>query len=147
MAGNENPLVSFHFALEFQGKVAGYFTEISGVGSEHEVVELKAVDSKGREVVQKVPGRLKWNDITLKRGVTKEMDLWNWRKEIEDGKVDNSRRNGSIVMFDQTLKEVARWNFERAWPTKVSGPTFQADSNAFGIEEMTLTYEYITRIK
>lgn len=145
MANGENPLVSFHFAIEVQGKISGYFTEISGLGSEHEVVELKAVDAKGREIVQKVPGRLKWNDITLKRGITKEMDLWNWRKLVEDGKVDEARHDGSIIMFDQKLQEVARWNFERAWPTKVTGPSLQSDSNSFGIEEITITYEYIVR--
>ncbi len=37
----ENPLVGFHFALEVGGKVTGYFTEISGLGSETEVTEHK----------------------------------------------------------------------------------------------------------
>lgn len=142
-----DPLISFHFAIEVQGKVSGYFTEVGGLGSEHEVIEHKIVDTKGREIVQKIPGRMKWQDITLKRGITKEMDLWKWRKQVEDGDVEGARRNGSIVMFDQSLKEVARWNFERAWPTKVTGPSLQADSNAFGVEEMTLVHEGIIRIK
>jgi phage tail-like protein len=144
---DSDPLISFHFAIEMQGKVSGFFTECGGLGSEHEVIEHKIVDTKGREVVQKLPGRMKWQDITLKRGITKEMDIWKWRKQVEDGDVEGARRNGSIVMFDQGLKEVARWNFERAWPTKCTGPSLQADSNAFGVEELTLTHEGLTRIK
>lgn len=144
---DSDPLVSFHFAIEMQGQVKGYFTECGGLGSEHEVIEHKIVDTKGREVVQKIPGRLKWQDISLKRGITKEMDIWKWRKTVEDGDVEGARRNGSIVMFDQNLKEVARWNFERAWPTKVTGPQLQSDSNAFGVEEMTITHEGLTRVK
>jgi phage tail-like protein len=146
-ARDSDPLISFHFAIEVQGKISGFFTECGGLGSEHEVIEHKIVDTKGREIVQKLPGRMKWQDITLKRGITKEMDIWKWRKQVEDGDVEGARRNGSIVMFDQGLKEVARWNFERGWPTKVTGPSLQADSNAFGVEEMTIVHEGITRIK
>lgn len=147
MARDTDPLVSFHFAIEVQGQITGFFTECSGLGSEHEIIEHKVVDERGRELIQKVPGRMKWQDISLKRGITGQMDVWEWRKMVEDGDVEGARRNGSIVMFDQELKEVARWNFERAWPTKVTGPSLQADSNAFGIEEMTITHEGLTRVK
>lgn len=143
---DSDPLVSFHFAIEVQDEIAGMFTECSGLGSEHEVIEHKVVDGNGRDIIQKIPGRLKWQDITLKRGISSTMDIWDWRKTVEDGDVEGARRNGSIVMFDQSLQEVARWNFERAWPTKVSGPQLQSDSNAFGVEEMTITHEGITRV-
>jgi len=146
-ARETDPLVSFHFAIEIQGQVTGYFTECSGLGSETEVIEHKVVDPQGREFIQKLPGRMKWQDISLKRGITQQMDIWQWRKQVEDGNVEGARKNGSIVMFDQSLKEVARWNFERAWPTKVSGPQLQSDSNAFGIEELTITHEFLERVK
>jgi hypothetical protein len=38
MARDTDPLVGFHFQLDLGGVVAGYFTEISGLGSENEVV-------------------------------------------------------------------------------------------------------------
>ncbi len=142
----ELPLVGFHFAIDIQGVIKGFFTECSGLGSEHEVIEHKVVTEQGMEVVNKIPGRMKWEDITLKRGITSNMDVWNWRKDVEDGNVDKARRDGSVIMFDQQLKEVARWNFERAWPVKVSGPSPKADSNEIGIEEMVITYEYIERV-
>lgn len=144
--GNGDPLVGFHYAVEIQGMVTGYFTECSGLGSEHETIENKVVDDKGNEVVQKIPGRLKWQDITLKRGITHNMDIWDWRKMVEDGEVEDARSNGSIVMFDHELNEVARWNFERAWPIKVSGPSVKADSNEIGIEELSITHEGLWRV-
>ena len=146
MAGRD-PLVGFHYAIEVQGVVTGYFTECSGIGSEHELIEHKVIDSKGREEVHKIPGRLKWQDVTLKRGITNNMDIWDWREQVVQGQVDDARRNGSIVMFDQSLSEVARWNFERAWPLKVSGPSMKADSNEFGIEELVITHEGLYREK
>jgi phage tail-like protein len=146
MPEREDPLVGFHFAVDIQGAVTGYFTECSGLGSEHETIEHKIVTEKGQEVVMKLPGRLKWGDITLKRGITSNMDIWDWRKQVEDGNVEAARRDGSIVMYDQSLTEVARWNFERAWPVKVSGPSPKADGNEIGIEELTIAHEYIARV-
>jgi phage tail-like protein len=143
----ELPLVGFHFAIDIAGVINGYFTECSGLGSEHEVIEHKVVTEKGNEVVLKIPGRLKWENITLKRGITKNMDIWKWRKQVESGHVDDARRDGSVIMFDQQLNEVARWNFLRAWPVKVTGPQPKSDSNEIGVEELTIAHEYIERVK
>lgn len=143
----EDPLVGFHFMLDVQGTVQGYFTEVSGIGSETEVAEQKVVNKEGIQIVLKVPGRLKWGDITLKRGLTSNLEIWNWRKLVEDGNVKGARKNGSIVMYDQSLKAIAQWDFKNAWPSKVSGPSPKSDSNELTVEELTLVHEYITRIK
>jgi phage tail-like protein len=141
----EDPIIGFHFALDVQGVIKGYFTEVAGIGSETEVAEQKVVNEKGIQVVLKVPGRLKWGDITLKRGLTSNMDLWKWRKLVEDGDVKSSRKNGSIIMFDQSLKPVAQWDFKNAWPSKISGPNPKSDSNELQVEEITIVHEYIAR--
>ena len=143
----EDPLVGFHFALDLQGTVSGYFTECSGIGSETETTESKIVNDKGVQVVLKVPGRLKWGDITLKRGITSDMQIWKWRKMVEDGDVKGARKNGSIIMFDQALTPVAQWDFKNAWPSKVSGPSPKSDSNEIALEELTVVHEYIVRTK
>ena len=142
----EDPLVGFHFAVDIQGQVTGYFTECSGLGSEHEVIEHKVVNEAGVEVVMKIPGRLKWENIVLKRGITSNMDIWEWRKKVEDGNVTDARADGSIIMYDQTLSEVARWNFQSGWPLKVTGPSVKSDSNEIGVEELTISHEYIERV-
>jgi len=49
-------------------------------------------------------------------------------------------------MFDQELKEKARWNFVNGWPTKISGPSPKADSNEIGVEELVVAHELITRV-
>ncbi len=146
-SGREDPLLGFNFAIDVGGAVKGYFTEVGGLGSENEIVEQKVVNDKGVEVILKIPGRLKWGDITLKRGITPNMDLWNWRKQVEDGQVKEARKNGSIVMYDRELKEAARWNFINAWPSKISGPTPKSDGNEIGVEEMTIVHEFIQRVK
>ena len=140
-----DPMVGFNFELKVDGKLTGYFTEVSGISSETEVTEHKIVGNGDKEAVRKVPGRLKWGDITLKRGITANMDMWKWRQEVVEGKIGSARSNGSIVMYDQSGVAVAQWDFEAAWPSKISGPSLNSESSAVGVEELTMVCEGFTR--
>jgi phage tail-like protein len=141
----EDPLLGFNFLLELEGAIAGYFTECSGIGSEHEITEHKVVDKQGHEVVRKIPGRLKWQDISLKRGITSDMQIWKWRDDVVKGDVKTARKNISITMLDRTYSPVAIWHFSNAWPSKVTGPSLKADDNSFGVEEVTIVHEGMYR--
>ncbi len=138
----KDPVVSSWFGVEFQGQVVGAFRECTGMGSENEVVEYKASGPKGEFIIKKVPGRMKWNNITLKRGITDAMDMWKWRKMVEEGNIEGARRNGSIAMYNQAGVEIARWDFVNAWPSKLNGPTANANNNEVGIEELEITHGY-----
>ena len=140
-----DPLIGFNFRLEIEGKLTGYFMEVGGIGSENEVVEHKVVNDKGQEIVQKIPGRLKWQDVTLKRGITDSMEIWTWRKKVEEGKMGGARTNCSIIMMDRDYTDVARWDLTNAWPSKVTGPSVKSDSNEYGVEELTIVHEGMVR--
>ncbi len=140
----EDPLLGFNFMLEV-GDLKGYFTECSGVGSEHEIVEQKVVDANGHEVVRKIPGRLKWQDISLKRGITSDMQIWQWRDIVVKGDMKSARKPATITMLDRNYSPVAVWHFTNAWPSKVTGPSFKADDNSFGIEEVSIVHEGMYR--
>jgi phage tail-like protein len=137
----KDPLVSAWFGLEFQGQVTGAFRECTGLGSENEVVEYKASGPKGEQVIKKVPGRLKWNNITLKRGITDSMDMWKWRKLVEEGKMTEARKNGTVTMFNQKGDPIAKWDFFNAWPSKLNGPGANAANNEVAVEELEITHE------
>lgn len=146
--------VGTHYGLEIQGVVTGFFSEAYNIGSEHEIVEQKTLKQTPRGnqyVVIKIPGKLKFSDITLKRGTTNNMDLWKWRKMVEDGQVNSARRDGSLVMYDSALKEIARWNFLRAWPSKLIGNPVDASatspSGSMAIESVTIAVEWLERKK
>jgi phage tail-like protein len=142
-----DPAIGFSFSLDVQGVVTGYFTDVSGLGSETEIVEHKITDGSGRDVIQKIPGRTKYTDVTLKRGVTSQMDLWEWRKKVEDGDIVGARKNATITMYDQSLSAIAKWNIENAWPTKVSGPTMSSEGSTVTVEEVSITFEHMVREK
>jgi phage tail-like protein len=142
-----DPLVGFNYALSVEGAITGYFTEVSGIGSENEIVEHKVVDEKGRESVQKIPGRLKWSDVTLKRGITSSMEMWNWRKMVEDGNVAGARKNFSIMMFNQNYAVVAQWDFINGWPSKIEAPAATSTATDYAVESITIAHEGMRRVQ
>ena len=140
----EDPLINFNFGLECEGRMAGYFTSVSGIGSESEVVEHKVVDEKGNEITRKIPGRLLWLDITLKRGITSNLEIWQWRQLVNDGNINEARKNCSIMALDQEGQAIARWNIINAWPMRVSGPVANSSSEIM-VEELVLVHEGMER--
>jgi phage tail-like protein len=62
---------------------------------------------------------------------------------VIDGKTE--RKNGSIVLLDETGAEKIRWNFANGWPTKWTGPSFNATSTAVAIEMLEITHEELQR--
>jgi phage tail-like protein len=147
MAEREDPLVAFKFGLEIEGKLTGYFTQVSGIGSETEVVQQKVVNSEtGETIIRQIPGRLTWTPVSLKRGVTSSVDIWQWRQMVVDGKIDEARTNCSVIAYSQDNEEIARWNFENAWPSKVIGPDMDAGSTDYMVEDVTIVHEGVERV-
>jgi phage tail-like protein len=147
MSATADPLVGFSYGIEVGGTITGYFTECEGLGSTTAVVDHKVVTDDGKDLIKKIPGRLEWGDIVLTRGITANMDFWTWRKQVEDGKVAEARKNGSIIMYDQTNTEVARWNFVNGWPSKLDGPSLSSEGNEVSVESLTIVHEGIVREK
>jgi phage tail-like protein len=147
MADREDPLVAFKFGLEIEGKLSGFFTNVGGIGSETEVIAQKVVNSTtGETIIYQVPGRLTWTPVTLKRGVTSTMDIWKWRQQVVEGKVDAARTNCSIVAYNQENTEIARWNFTNAWPSKVVGPEMDSGGVNYMVEDVTIVHEGVIRV-
>lgn len=138
-------LTTFSFHVELDGVDIGAFKEASGIESKTEIVEYKEATKSGKMIIRKQPGAMSWSDITLKRRIDNSTELWDWRREVENGSIDTARRNGSIVLYDSTNSEVARWNFESGWPSKWKGADLDANSDSIAVEEVSITHEGLTR--
>ncbi len=139
-----DPLLSFQFSIEVDG-LTGYFIEMTGLGPENEVVEHK-ITLKGKDTeIELLPGRTTLDTVTLKRGITNNMDFWTWREVVIAGKVTEARKAGTITMYDRAGNPAAKWSFHNGWPSKVSGPELKTDSNDYGVEEIAIVVEGITR--
>jgi phage tail-like protein len=134
------------FGVEIDSVVLALFQDCSGLGSSNEIVEIKQSNPQGQVIVQKMPGQLKWTDITLKKSLTDDTALANWRKEVEEGHYDTMRRNGSIVIYDPQMTEVARWNFINGWPSEWKGSELSAGADEVMTEEVTICHEGLARV-
>jgi len=147
MAANDQQTAGAHyFTINLGGaEAAGFFKEVAGIGSEHEVITHTTSDQKGKPLVQKYPGQLKWNNITLKRGVDSKQDLWKWRQQVIDGQIDDARKDGTIEVLDWTGSPIVTYQFVRAWPCKYSAPGLTAGGNEVMVEEIEIAHEGLTR--
>ena len=143
---NEDLSGTYYFTLNLGGaEAAGYFKECTGLTSEHQVVEHTAADANGKSLVQKFPGQVKWSNITLKRGIDTKNELWQWRKDIVDGKINTSRKDGTISVVDWEGNAVMTFKFIRAWPCRYSAPGLHSGGNEILVEELELAHEGFER--
>lgn len=137
MATRVDPYKNFRFRVEIDGIQPASFAECAGLGSEIEVVEYR--EGSDPSAVRKLPGTVTYPDIVLRWGVTDSRELYNWHLGIINGNLQ--RKNGSVVLLDDSGQERIRWNFFQAWPSKWVGPTLNARSDDVAIETLVLTCE------
>jgi phage tail-like protein len=137
-APNRNdPYKAFNFLVEIDGIQVAGFTECTGLSTETDVIEYR--EGSDRRGIRKIPGLTKFSNITLKRGLTRSRDLWNWRKAVINGGVD--RRSGAIVVLGDDHAPVGRFEFREGWPSKWEGPRFNAKSSEIAIETLEIAHE------
>ena len=136
-----DPYRGFNFLVEIDNITEAGFQECSGEDTATDPVDYR--EGTDPNHVRKLTGLNKYGAITLNRGITDSETLWEWRQNIVDGNID--RRNISIVLLDEARQEKWRWNLSRAWPSKWTGPTFNATSNDVAIEQLEITHEELTK--
>lgn len=136
-----DPYKGFNFRVEMDGIQQAGFQEVSGLDASTDAQDYR--EGTDPNHVRKVPGLNKYSAITLKRGITDSDELWKWRLTAIDGKVE--RKNGSIVLLDDTGSEKLRWNFVNAWPSKWTGPSLNSTSSAVAVESLELTHEEVKK--
>jgi phage tail-like protein len=136
-AQRHDPYKAFNFRVEIDGVARAAFREVGGLESETAVIEYRV----GGEptTVRKLPGLTKYANIVLRRGITQDAELWNWRQTVVQGNVD--RRNGSVILLDDDGTEVLRWNFFHGWIAKWEGPALNAQANEVAIETIEIAHE------
>ena len=133
---------TFRYAIEIEGIGEAIFTECTLPPLEIDILEQKEGGYNGG--VHLLPGRVKPGRITLKHGVAESNELLRWYRDVVNGKVKDSERNMSVVMYDSMLEEVVRLNFERAYPVKWTGPALKTADNTIAIETLELAFAMVT---
>lgn len=134
-----DPFAALRFHVEIEGIEEAAFTECSGLQAETEVFTYE--EGGLNNTVHQLPGRSKFSNVTLKRGVASSNELWDWYYKVIMGTVE--RKNVSLVLYACDYSEVMRWNLANAFPVKWVGPNFRSDDNTALVETLELAHEGI----
>jgi phage tail-like protein len=132
----DGPYPNFRFRVEIDGIIQAGFCEVIMPEATLDVIQFE----EGRK--SKVS--TEYGRLVLKWGVTGNMELHNWFKSASDGKL--VRKNLSIILLDSRMEDVARWNFENAWPVMYYVSAFDAMGSEVVIETLEVEFERMERV-
>ena len=132
----KDPFKSFSFLVEIDGVAAATFRSVSGLAAEAEVIEFREY---GGSHSIKLPGRIRYPNVILRRGLTTSRDLWDWWETVRDGAIQ--RRTVLIALLDDAGQTVLRWRLNQAWPAKWELSELDAGKNEIAIETLELAHE------
>ncbi len=135
------PSLVFHFAVEWGGSSVS-FTEVSGLTQELQAVDYRTGDQQEYSML-KMPGMRKYNNITMKRGITsKDNEFFLWLNTVKLNDIE--RRTITIKLLNEKHDPVMVWIAHNAFPVKVEGPGLKASGNEVAIESIELAHEGLT---
>ena len=146
----EAPFTAFNFSVEITKGEDGAllcsaaFSECDGLEMTMEVKTIREGGNNGSQI--RLAGPASYGQLTLKRGITPNLDLWDWFAEtIGDPRL---RAEADIVLMAPDGKtERARFHLTRCIPVKLKAPPFNAKDGGVAIEECQILYQAMRRIE
>lgn len=136
-------VTSATFLFEVDGVEIGRFMEVGGLQVDIETADV--VEGGENSFVHKLPGRMTWPNITLKRGITQNDSLLAWLNRSSGEQFAKSgnklaRSTAAITLLGPGGGRLRAWEFEGAFPVKWTGPSFAAVSTDVPTEELELAH-------
>ena len=141
------PFTSFSFAVEINVEGVAKqvcdaaFSECDGLEMSMDVKTIREGGNNGRQI--RLTGPLTFGQVTMKRGMTSNLELWDWFNLML---TDQSlRADAEVVIFAADGEtERARFQLSRCVPVKLKSPPLNAKDGAVAIEELQIAYEKLT---
>ena len=135
----DNPYPNFNFVVDIgasDGELG--FAEAEIPAAEIDVIEYREGNDPPT-AVRKLPGRVRYGNVVLRRGIDGGLSAWEWFRAVRDG--DLERRDITITLLDETRSPVLRWRLRRAFPVKLEAGDLNAQGNEVVIETLELTHD------
>lgn len=131
------------FLVEVDGLEIGRFTEVSGLQVE---VGVETVAEGGQNgFVHKLPSRMTWPNLVLRRGLTQTDNLLQWLgRSSGDGfagagnKV--TRSTAAVTLVSTAGTRLRSWEVDGAFPVRWKGPEFAVASSDMAMEELEIAH-------
>ncbi len=143
------PPVSFRFTVDF--RIDGMlipdtaFQEVSGLAAE---LSVETIPEGGENrFVHRVPGRAKYPNLVLKRGLVSDSRLIEWFEDSVASLQIQPADNLTVSLLNEAGVPVLSWSFVAAWPVKWSVSNLNAQTNAIAVDTLELAYQNFTTIR
>ena len=110
-------------------------------------MEPKTVREGGNNLQQiHLPGMVTYGQLTLKRGMTANLDLWKWFKVAAGGAGQGrgTTASGLVTLRDGAGTPKLRFNLTDCLPVKIKAPALSGKDGIIAVEEMQLAYASFT---
>lgn len=135
-------VTEMRFLVELPGANLGTFREISGIGVEVETMDY--FEGGNNERVHRLPTRLKFQNIVLKRGVTHHAALLEWFNKTRASGVQKNWGVVKVTLMGPGGETVRVWSFADAYPVKWTGPSLNATSSQVASETLEIAHAGMT---
>jgi phage tail-like protein len=144
MPDRHGPYRNVRFLLEIDGITRAGFSTASIPENSTEVTEYR--EGNDPPTVRKLWNLNDYGTLTLESGTTDDsIELFEWRKAVENGKVEDARRSIAVVVLDEEGSTGPRWEFKNAWPTNYDAPDLDATGGDVAIESIEIAHEGMER--
>ena len=117
------------------------FQTVSGLSVEYDLEEYK--EGGENRFVHKLPGRTKYADLVLKRGMLTDSEVIQWcLKAFRDREFKPADLN--VILLNEKGEPLRTWKVAHAIPKKWLVSDLNANENALVIETLELSYRYFT---
>jgi phage tail-like protein len=132
-----NPAQANRFKVTIDNCPIGSFQKCEGLKATYDVKEYE--EGGQNNFVHRIPGRMKYENITLTRNVSEEsLGLQTW---FAGFKAAVKRSTGRITAMDAGGKEVVTWNMAGVFPVSWSASAMDAKGNDVMTEQLVLSHE------
>lgn len=138
---------NFHVEIEVPGVSTSVcraaFAECEGLEMSMQVKTIREGGNNTRQI--HLSGPASYGQVTLRRGMTPNFDLWDWFDHVQHDQGRGVRADAEIVMLAADgRREQVRFLLERCVPVRVRAPALNATDGLVAIEEVQLAYERLS---
>jgi phage tail-like protein len=132
-------LSAVRFELTIDGHSLASFSELVGISS-------TATVPSSPSSVSAVGAPLGSPTVTLRRGMTRNIEIAAWHELVILGDVTAARRSVSLTAYDIGGRPVARYHLTDAYPSKLEITTLKAGASEVLMETVTMTCAFVQRV-
>jgi phage tail-like protein len=143
-----DPYKNFKFRVKWDGKYVAGVSSVSPLLRITEVISYRSGSQPS--LIREVPGRTRFEPITLERGVTHDTEFEEWANKVwrlgaglgSEVALANYRKDIIIELLNEAGQVVKAYLVYRCWPSEYQAlPQLDANGPEVAIEKLVLHHE------